>query len=120
VDIKHLHQAVTCMPFDSEQIVPQKINYQMSSIVIRDEVFNIEIKYNKQVYALKVKTDYPAGPPCMGVDFDIYQGRKHLYTLSQCTIEDDIECWEVKKKPEQGHDPVLVQKIGRAIDRYYN
>ena len=92
----------------------------MSSIVIRDEVFGIEVRYNKQVYALKVKTDYPAGPPCMGCDFDIYQGRKHLYTLSQCTNEDEIECWEVKRKPDDGHDPELAEKIAKAIDRYYN
>ena len=77
---------------------------------MRDEIFDIEVKHKQQLVTLKVKTDYPAGPPCMGCDFDIFQGRKLLYILSQCTNEDEIECWEVKKKPASGHDPELVQK----------
>jgi hypothetical protein len=87
---------------------------------MRDEVFDIEVKYKNESYSLKVKADYPSGPPCMGFDFDIYHGRKLLYVLSQCTNEDDIECWEVKKKPDSGHNAGLVQKITKAIDRHYN
>ena len=93
---------------------------RIESIRMRDEVFDIEVKYNNESYLFKVKTDYPAGPPCMGCDFDIYLGRKLLYILSQCTNEDEIACWEVKKKPASGHDPEFVQKIGEAIDTHYN
>ena len=85
----------------------------------RDEVFDISVKYKKQLWKLKVKTDYPSGPDCLGWDYEIYDGRKHLYTLSQCKNDDDIECWEVKKKPKEGHDPALVQRIGKAIDQHY-
>ena len=87
---------------------------------MRDEVFNIAVRFNNAERAFTVKTDYPAGPECMGCDYDIFIGRKHLYTLSQCKNEDEIHCWEVKKKPKEGHEPELVQEIGRAIDLHYN
>lgn len=86
----------------------------------RDEIFEIGLKYKNQSYQFKVKTDFPAGPECMGCDYDIYHGRKHVYTLSHCKNEDEIHCWEIKKKPAEGHDPELAQQIGRAIDQHYN
>jgi hypothetical protein len=87
---------------------------------MRDEIFDIEISYNDERYQFTVKTDYPAGPECMGCDYDIFKGRKHLYTISQCKNEDGIECWEVKKKPAKGYHPELPQLIGKAIDHHYN
>ena len=87
---------------------------------MRDEIFNIDLNFNNQYWSFTVKADHPAGPECMGCDYDIFQGRTHLYTLSQCKNEDEIECWEVKKKPREGYDPELVQQIGRRIDEHYN
>ena len=85
----------------------------------RDETFNIQFDYNGKNYLLTVKTDYPAGPDCMGWDYDVFEGRKHLYTLNHCKNEDEILCWEIKKKPAAGLDEDLVRQIGRAISAYY-
>ena len=85
----------------------------------RDEAFTISINYNGTELLYTVKSDYPAGPECMGWDYDIFQGRKHLYTLNHCKNEDEVVCWEIKKKPSTGHDPELVKHIGLAILKYY-
>lgn len=90
------------------------------AVSMRDEIFDIAFSYNHQAYQFTVKTDYPAGPECMGCDYDVYQGRKHVYTISQCRNDDAVDCWEVKKKPREGHDPELAQSIGKAIDAHYN
>lgn len=85
---------------------------------MRDEIFDIKFDYKGQQYTFTIKTDLPMGPEPFGCDYDVYIGRKHVYTLNQCKNEDAIECWEIKKRPEN-HDPELAQQIGKAIDRYY-
>jgi len=85
----------------------------------RDEVFQVEFIYNRRHYGFVVKSDYPFGPECMGCDYDIYDGRKHMYTLNHARNEDGILCWEIKKKPAKGHDAELVLQIGKAINNYY-
>ena len=85
----------------------------------RDEVFNIELTYSRRHYRFTVKTDYPFGPECMGCDYDIFEGRKHMYSLNHVKNEDGILCWEIIKKPAKGHDPELVLQIGKAISHFY-
>lgn len=87
--------------------------------MVREEVFDIAVTHQGQVYNLKVKADLPAGPEPFGSDYDIYAGRKHIYTLNQCRNEDGFLCWEIKKKPKDNHDPELAHAIGAAIDRHY-
>jgi hypothetical protein len=85
----------------------------------RDEVFNIKVRFKNRTIGLTVKADYPAGPECLGCDYDIYEGRKHLYTLNQCKNEDKVECWEIKKRSNKDLDPGFAELIGKAIDKHY-
>lgn len=87
---------------------------------MRDEVYEIEFKYKGQSYKYTVKADLPLGPEPFGSDYDIYFGRKHLYTLNHCKNEDEVHCWEISKKPVQDKDPDFAQAIGAAIDKYYS
>ncbi len=86
---------------------------------MRDEVFNVQFNYKDKEYNVTVKADLPIGPEPFGSDYDIYIRGKHQYTINHCRNEDDVHCWEVKKKPEIHHDPEFAQAIGKAIDRYY-
>jgi len=87
---------------------------------MRDEVFDVEFEYKGEPYKVRVKTDLPLGPEPLGADYDIYIGRKHIYTLNHCKNEDEVHCWEISKRPGDERDPDFAQAIGNAIDKYYS
>ena len=87
---------------------------------MKDEVFDIEFDYKGKHYQLKVKADLPIGPEPFGADYDIYLDRKHKYTINECRNEDEVNCWEVKKKPRDDDDPEFAQAIGKAINKHYS
>ena len=86
---------------------------------MKDEVFDIQFKHNGKDHTVKVKTDIPTGPVCFGCDYDMYIAGKHQFTINHCNNEDEVLCWEVKKRPKVGYDPEFAEAIGNAIDKYY-
>ena len=86
---------------------------------MKDEIFDIQFEHNGQQYNARVKTDLPVGPEPFGSDYDIYFNGKLTYILNHCKNEDEIHCWEIKKRPKKDADPELPQAIGKAIDTHY-
>jgi len=86
---------------------------------MRDEVFDLELEHNGRQYNITVKADLPVGPEPFGSDYDIYIGGRHKYTLNHCKNEDEIHCWEIRKRPKKDYDPELAYAIGKAIDKHY-
>lgn len=86
---------------------------------MKEEIFDLTFQYKGKEEKVRVKADLPFGPEPLGSDYDIYIGRKHIYTLNQCRNEDDIHCWEIRKKGKGAFDHDFAQAIGEAIDKYY-
>lgn len=87
---------------------------------MRDEIFEITVNHKGQPHVFTIKTDLPVGPEPFGADYDVYRGRKHLYTLNHCKNEDEVHCWEIKKRAPNDGDPDLAEAIGLAIDDYFS
>ena len=86
---------------------------------MKDEVFEVPFTYNGKDHIVKVKTGCPTTPECFGCDYDIYTGGKLQFTLNHCKNEDEVLCWEVKKRYKAVYDPEFALAVGKAIDKYY-